>query len=103
MNVIRLRRRAREADRPVAAVLGTVDALLSCVLFWMLIGSPLFVETTTREQETAAQFLGLQIFGCWLVGGLVLFSVLGMTRTVLSHLAAMLLTPVALVLMLLVS
>lgn len=34
--------------------------------------------------------------GCWLVGGLALFSVLGMTRALFAHLATMLGTPVVL-------
>ena len=61
---------------------------------------PIGFGSTTREQETAARILSGQIFGCWLAGGLMLFSVLGMTRVLFSRLATMLFTPVALILIL---
>ncbi|MGW5127057.1 hypothetical protein ACWEQ7_24035 [Streptomyces sp. NPDC004069] len=70
------------------------------MLFLMMIGGALGFEATTREQETAARTLAGQACGCWLAGGLLLFSVLGMTRALFSHLATMLFTPVALALVL---
>ncbi|MBD9727239.1 hypothetical protein [Streptomyces caniscabiei] len=56
----------------------------------------LFVEPTTRAEETEAGQLAARIYGCWFLGGLVLFPVSRMTRTWLVHLATMILTPVAL-------
>ncbi|MFJ4517771.1 hypothetical protein [Streptomyces sp. NPDC088816] len=88
-------------DKPVAVIAGVGNMLLCGVLFVMMIGGLLGFEATTREEETAARILGGQIFGCWLAGGLMLFSVLGMTRALFSHLGTMLLTPIALVLILL--
>ncbi|WP_445525533.1 hypothetical protein [Streptomyces cyslabdanicus] len=87
-------------DKPVAVIVGVGNLLLSGVLFLMMIGGVLGFEATTREQESAAQTLAGQIFGCWLAGGLLLFSVLGMTRALFSHLATMFFTPVALTLVL---
>ncbi|MFE7837905.1 hypothetical protein ACFU53_18220 [Streptomyces sp. NPDC057474] len=56
----------------------------------------LFVEPTTREQENEAWHLAGRIYGYWLVGGLALFPVLGMTRTLVVHLTTMIVAPVAL-------
>jgi len=75
--------------------------LLCGVLFVMAIGGMLLFEAASREQETAARYLAGQIFGCWLAGGLMLFSVLGMTRALFSHLTTMLFTPTTLFLILL--
>ncbi|WP_320777236.1 hypothetical protein [Streptomyces sp. CRN 30] len=55
-----------------------------------------FFEVTTLEEENAAEALVFRTFGGWLVGGLLLFAVLGMGRTLLSHLASLLLPPAAL-------
>ncbi|QEU87478.1 hypothetical protein CP969_24450 [Streptomyces viridosporus T7A] len=99
MNALRLRRRVRRLDRPVSTVVGTGDLLLCGVLLLTATGV-LFHEPTTREEESAAFGLAGQVYGYWLVGGLALFSVLGMPRTLLAHLAVMLLSPVVLFLLL---
>ncbi|MCX5129621.1 hypothetical protein [Streptomyces sp. NBC_00347] len=96
----RLWRRARRSDHPCAVVAGAVNLLLGCVLLSMMIGGPFF-EATIRAQETAAQELAFRVFGCWLVGGLVLFLALGMTRTAVVHLLTLFLPPAVLILVLL--
>lgn len=101
MSATGLGRRARRSDRPCAVVAGAVNLLLSCVLLSMMIGGPFF-EATTRAQETSAQEFALRVFGCWLVGGLVLFPALGMTRTAVVHLLTLFLPPAVLILVLLV-
>ncbi|WP_241518667.1 hypothetical protein [Streptomyces sp. CB03238] len=73
------------------------NLLLCGLLLLMLIGGVLIFEATTREQETAAQQLAARIFGYWLAGGLLLFSVLRMMRALFSHLATMLLPPLVLI------
>jgi len=87
-------------DKPVALIVGLGNMLLCGVLFVMAIGGLLCFEAATRGQETTARNLAGQIFGCWLTGGLMLFSVLGMTRALFSHLTTMLFTPTALFLIL---
>ncbi|MEH0634304.1 hypothetical protein QBA35_13190 [Streptomyces bottropensis] len=47
-------------------------------------------------EETAAWQLAGRIYGWWLLGGLVLFPVLGLTRALVVHLATMIATPPAL-------
>ncbi|MFJ5154183.1 hypothetical protein ACIQCF_21830 [Streptomyces sp. NPDC088353] len=101
MSAIQLWRRVRRVDKPVAVIVGVGNLLLCAVLFFMAIGGLLSSGASTREEETAARILAGQIFGCWLVGGLMLFSVLVMTRALFSHLATMLFTPIALTLILL--
>ncbi|MFF6784546.1 hypothetical protein [Streptomyces sp. NPDC012510] len=93
MDIWRLTRRA---DRRVAVVVGVSDVLLSLLLFLKAIGMPPFSEAMTREEETADWHFAVPVFGCWLLGGLLLFAVLAMPRTLLTHLAAMLLPPIAL-------
>ncbi|MEV5433330.1 hypothetical protein [Streptomyces sp. NPDC052701] len=100
MSAIQLWRRARRADKPVAVIVGVGNMLLCGVLFVMVIGGLLGFGATTREQETAARILAGQIFGGWLAGGLMLLFMLGMTRALFSHLATMLFTPAALILIL---
>ena len=56
----------------------------------------LFVEPATREEEGAAWGLAGRIYGWWLVGGLVFFPVVGVVRTLVVHLATMVVAPVAL-------
>ncbi|WP_253266236.1 hypothetical protein [Streptomyces sp. 6-11-2] len=101
MSAIQLWRRVRRVDKPVAVIVGVGNLLLCVVLFFMAIGGVLSFGASTREEETAAWILAGQIFGCWLVGGLMLFSVLVMARALFSHLATMLFTPIALTLILL--
>ncbi|WP_307835228.1 hypothetical protein [Streptomyces adelaidensis] len=96
---IRLRRRARQADRPVAVGVGAGDLLLCGVLLLVAVGV-LGFEPTTREEEADAWGLAGRIYGYWLAGGLVVFSVLGMVRSLLTHLVMMLVAPVALFLIL---
>ncbi|MET9801937.1 hypothetical protein [Streptomyces sp. NPDC006368] len=97
MSAIRLwRRRTRQADKPVAVIVGIGNLLLSGALFLMTVG--VIFEATTREEEIAAQRLAAQIFGYWLAGGLMLSSVLCMTRTLFSHLVTMIFPPTALIL-----
>ncbi|MFE1251401.1 hypothetical protein [Streptomyces sp. NPDC058741] len=87
-------------DKPVAVIVGVGNVLLCGVLLVMMIGGLPGFGATTREQETAAWILAAQIFGGWLAGGLMLLSGLGMARAVFSHLATMLFTPAALILIL---
>ena len=61
----------------------------------MAVGA-LLVEPATWEEETEAWHLVARIHGYWLVGGLVLFPVLRMTRALVVHLTAMIVTPVVL-------
>ncbi|MFF9776145.1 hypothetical protein ACF1HJ_21100 [Streptomyces sp. NPDC013978] len=83
------------ADRRVAVGVGAGNVVLCCVLLLVAIGA-LFVEPTTRAEETAAGQLAGRIHGSWFLGGLVLFPVLRMTRTWVVHLATMIVTPVVL-------
>ncbi|MER8070701.1 hypothetical protein ABTZ59_20650 [Streptomyces sp. NPDC094034] len=101
MSGIRVWESARRRDKPTAVIIGAGNLLMSSVLFLMMIGTVPFYEITTREQETAAQHTAIRIFGGWLAAGLVLFLVLGMRRTALSHLTMMLVPPAALILILL--
>ncbi|MGP2436457.1 hypothetical protein [Streptomyces sp. JW3] len=100
MSVIRLWRRVRRADRPAAPVVGAADVLLGSLLFFLASG--VLTDPATREQENAAQTLALGLFLSWLLGGLLLFALLGMVRTLCGHLLTLLLTPVVLFLLLLV-
>ncbi|MBE1597909.1 MULTISPECIES: hypothetical protein [Streptomyces] len=68
-------------DRRVGVGAGNV--LLCCVLL-------------TRAEETAAWQLAGRILGWWLLGGLALFPVLGLTRALVVHLTTMIATPPAL-------
>ncbi|MFI1420585.1 hypothetical protein ACH4VX_21865 [Streptomyces sp. NPDC020731] len=94
-SAVRVWRRVRRADRSVAPFVAAGSALVGGVLLLLAIG--VIGDPATRAEETAAQGLALRIFGCWLLGGVVLFAVLGMTRALLGHLAALLLTPLAIV------
>ncbi|MFJ1647879.1 hypothetical protein [Streptomyces sp. NPDC088258] len=102
MSAIHIWRRVRGWDKPAAVVVAAGNVLLCCVLFVMMIGGlPGFVEVTTGEQESAARTLTAQIFGCWLAGGLMIFSLMAMFRTLFSHLVTLLIPPAALIVMLL--
>ncbi|MGW0842489.1 hypothetical protein ACWD26_20455 [Streptomyces sp. NPDC002787] len=89
------RERLRRADQRVAVGVGAGDVLLCGVLLLMAVGA-LFVEPTTRAEETEAWHSAGRIYLYWLVGGLVLFPVLRLTRTLVVHLTAMIVTPVVL-------
>ncbi|MFE2280833.1 hypothetical protein ACFXAE_27155 [Streptomyces sp. NPDC059454] len=91
MGVVRVWKRVRRADRSVAPFVVAGNVLVGGVLLWTAIGG--IGDPATREEENAAQDLALRIFGSWLLGGVVLFAVLGMGRALLGHLAALLLTP----------
>ncbi|MDX3645477.1 hypothetical protein [Streptomyces sp. MB09-02B] len=80
-------------DRRVVVGVGVGNVLLCGVLLLVAVGA-LFVQPTTRAEETDAWQLAGRIYGCWLLGGLVLFPVLRMTRTWAVHLATMIVTPV---------
>ncbi|MER6157276.1 hypothetical protein ABT147_17310 [Streptomyces sp. NPDC001868] len=75
------------------------DLILCGILFLVAVGA-LFVEPTTREQETEAWRLAGRIYGCWFLGGLVLLPVLGAVRATAVHLTTMIAAPVALFLVL---
>ncbi|MER7785100.1 hypothetical protein ACFE3N_26025 [Streptomyces albidoflavus] len=92
MSVAELRGRLRRSDRPVSVAVIVGDLLLCCAVFLMMLG----YGATTRAEETASWVLGGQIYGGWLAAGLTLFAVAGLRRALLSHLATMLLTPGAL-------
>ena len=94
MGTFGIRSRGR-VDRRVAVGVGAGNVVLCCVLLLVAIGA-LFVEPTTRAEETEAGQLAARLYGCWFLGGLVLFPVLRMTRTWLVHLATMIVTPVVL-------
>ncbi|GAA3302097.1 hypothetical protein GCM10020295_46960 [Streptomyces cinereospinus] len=72
-----------------------VNVLLCCGLLPLATGGLPGAGATTREQENAAQELAFQIFGCWFLGGLLLFAVLGLGRALCVHLATLLLAPAA--------
>ncbi|OKK09536.1 hypothetical protein [Streptomyces sp. CB02400] len=91
MSVVRVWKGVRRADRSVAPFVVAGNVLVGGVLLWLAIGG--IGDPATREEENAAQDLALRIFGCWLLGGVALFAVLGMVRSLLGHLAALLLTP----------
>ena len=91
MSVVRVWKGVRRADRSVAPSVVAGNVLVGGVLLWLAIGG--IGNPATREEENAAQDLALRIFGCWLLGGVALFAVLGMVRSLLGHLAALLLTP----------
>ncbi len=89
VSLVELRSRLRRSDRPAAfAVVG--DLLLCCVVLWWMVAG---AGATTREEETASWILGAKVYGIWLAAGLVLFAGAGLPRTLLGHLATMLLTP----------
>lgn len=90
VSLVELRSRLRRSDRPAAFAVVVGDLLLCCaVLWWMVAGA----GATTREEETASWILGAKVCGSWLAAGLVLFAGAALPRTLLGHLAAMLLTP----------
>ncbi|MDP9680782.1 hypothetical protein AB0E75_09315 [Streptomyces griseoviridis] len=91
MSPMELWRRARRADGPAAPVVCVANSLLGCLLLLLAIG--VFTDPATRAEESALQGLGLRIFLSWLLGGAVLFAVLGMARTLLWHVTALLLAP----------
>ncbi|MFE9257625.1 hypothetical protein [Streptomyces sp. NPDC006879] len=97
MSASGLWRKTRAADGRVALVLGVGNVLLVTVLLEVSIGGLWLFEAVTREQENSARELAGTVFGCWLAGGLLVFSVLGMTRTLFSHLVTMLLPPALLI------
>lgn len=99
IRAIRLRGRIRLADPWIAVGVGIGDLLLCGILLLVAVGA-LFVEPTTREQETQAWHLAGRIYGCWFLGGLVLFPVLGTIRATVVHVTTMIVTPVALFLIL---
>jgi small-conductance mechanosensitive channel len=99
MNVVRLWRRTRRADRPAACVIGAANVLLSCLLLLLAIG--VLTDPDTREEENAAWGHTLAVFLTWLLGGAALFAVLGMTRTLGVHVVTLLLPPVVLTVILL--
>ncbi|MEU9804103.1 hypothetical protein [Streptomyces sp. NPDC051000] len=101
MSGIRLWGSGRRPDGPMAVIVGVGNLLVSSVLVMMMIGGPWFFEATTRQEETAGWETAIPIFVGWLVGGLALFLVLGMTRTAVSHIITMLFPPTALVAILL--
>lgn len=93
MSAIRLWKGVRRADGPLAVAVGVVNPLLCCGLFLMVLGGVLGAEVTTGAQESAAEGLALQLFLCWLAGGLLLFALLALWRTLLTHLATLVVTP----------
>ncbi|MGW1542901.1 hypothetical protein ACWCPM_22120 [Streptomyces sp. NPDC002309] len=93
MSAIRLWKGVRRADGPLAVAVGVVNPLLCCGFLLMMLGGALGSEITTGEQENAAEALTFRFFGWWLAGGLLLFAVLALWRTLLTHLATLALTP----------
>ncbi|MDT3725240.1 hypothetical protein ROS62_10160 [Streptomyces sp. DSM 41972] len=100
MNGIAVWKRVRRSDRAVAPFAVVVSALVGVMLLWLAIGG--IGDPATLEQENAAEELALGLFGCWLLGGAVLYAVLGMFRALLGHLAALLVAPLAVIVALLV-
>ncbi|MFB7738795.1 hypothetical protein ACFC08_31280 [Streptomyces sp. NPDC056112] len=96
MSAIRLWAQARPADRAVSVAVGGCDLLMCGVLLLMAVGV-VGAEPTTREEETAAWHSACVLYAGWLAVGLVLFALLGMTRSLLTHVAMMLISPVLLV------
>ncbi|MFJ4472968.1 hypothetical protein ACIP2X_36515 [Streptomyces sp. NPDC089424] len=93
MSAIRLWRGVRRADGPLAVTVGVVNPLVCCGLLLMTIGGVLGAEVTTGAQENAAEGLALRLFVYWLAGGMLLFAALALWRTLLTHLATLVLTP----------
>ncbi|MEV0694030.1 hypothetical protein [Streptomyces sp. NPDC050388] len=77
---------------------GVGDLLMCGVLLLVAVGV-VGAEPTTRAEETAAWHTAGELYVGWLAVGLVFFAVLGMTRSLLTHVAMMLISPVLLVLL----
>ncbi|MEU6841831.1 hypothetical protein ABZ930_08170 [Streptomyces sp. NPDC046716] len=93
MSEIRVWAQARSMDRTLFAVVGVADLLLCCVLLLMSVGV-VGPEPTTRAEETSAWHSAAGLYLGWLVIGAVLFLALRMTRSLLAHVAMMILSPV---------
>ncbi|MBO1332712.1 hypothetical protein [Streptomyces sp. VRA16 Mangrove soil] len=100
MSVIRPSGQTGRTDRSVAVIVVLGDLLVCVVLLLMSIGA-VGSEPTTRAQETAAwHSAGKMYVGC-LVVGVASFAVLRMPRALLAHVATMLLSPIAVLALLL--
>ncbi|MDX3593779.1 hypothetical protein PV749_21905 [Streptomyces sp. ID03-2B] len=83
----------------MAAIVVLGDLLVCVVLLLASIGV-IGTEPTTRAEETAAwQSAGKRYFG-WLVVGATSFAVLRMPKALLAHVSTMLLSPIALLVLL---
>ncbi|MFJ8935079.1 hypothetical protein ACIRL0_05085 [Streptomyces sp. NPDC102365] len=91
----------RLIDRTVYVFVGAGDLLLCGVLLLMAIGV-VGAEPTTGAEETAAWRNAGELYVGWLSGGAVLLAVLGMKRSLLAHVVAMLMSPVIVFLLLVV-
>ncbi|MFF9148234.1 hypothetical protein ACF1BN_25615 [Streptomyces sp. NPDC014861] len=85
-------RRMRRADAPVAVLVGVGDILLCGVLYMMIIASGITFggpdETQQAEMDATHQLAERLYFG-WLAGGLLVFSLFRLPRSVLTHLVCM--------------
>ncbi|MFF5125913.1 hypothetical protein ACFY41_03075 [Streptomyces syringium] len=92
-------RRIRRADAPVAVLVGVGGILLCGVLFMMAIASGITFgapdETQQAEMDATNQLVDRLYFG-WLAGGLLLFGLFRLPRSVLTHLVCMVMPPAAL-------
>lgn len=91
-------RRVRRADTPVAVLVGMGDVLLCGWLFLMLIATGITFGAPDERQQAemdAAEQLAQQLYFGWLAGGLLLFGVLRLSRSALTHLVCMVLPPLA--------
>ncbi|MDQ1035265.1 hypothetical protein QFZ75_001681 [Streptomyces sp. V3I8] len=93
MSAIRPWAQARLTDKTVSVIVGVGDLLMCGVLLLMSIGV-LGAEPTTGAEETAAWHRAGELYVGWLLGGTILFAVSGMTRSLLAHVAMMLMSPV---------
>ncbi|WP_426567342.1 hypothetical protein [Streptomyces canus] len=92
-------RRIRRADAPVAVLAGVGDVLLCGVLYMMVIASGITFgapDATEQAEMDATNQLAERLYFGWLAGGLLLFGLFRLPRSVLTHLVCMFVPPAAL-------
>ncbi|MFI1016230.1 hypothetical protein [Streptomyces sp. NPDC020965] len=91
--------RIRRADAPVAVLIGVGDVLLCGVLLMLVIASGITFgapDETQQAEIAATNRLAEGLYFGWLAGGLLLFGLFRLRRTVLTHLVCMVVPPAAL-------
>ncbi|MFG2113108.1 hypothetical protein ACGFRB_10805 [Streptomyces sp. NPDC048718] len=92
-------RRVRRADSAVAVLVGMGNLLLCWWLLLMDIGSGITFgapDAVTQAETDATHALMARMYVGWLVGGLLVFALLRMGRSVASHLFFLVVPPAAL-------
>ncbi|WP_137989740.1 hypothetical protein [Streptomyces vilmorinianum] len=91
--------RVRRADALVAVLVGVGDLLLCGVLYMMVIASGITFgapDATQQAEMDATKQLTERLYFGWLAGGLLLFGLFRLPRSVLTHLVCMVVPPAVL-------